>query len=534
VGTTSLKRTRAVLVALSASTLCPSGALGVAAPPSANDVSACRALLGRTFGGGRVLGATAITPPYVAEYGKESVSVVHPFCLVEGRIEAEEGSEIGFEVWLPPADQWNQRFLATGSGGSFGDISFRSLARGVNRGFATSSSDDGHKQQRSGDNTWAYRRPARVRDFGHRAHHLTTLAAKAVIEAYYGRGVRYSYMWGYSRGGAQALAAAQRFPQDYDGILAGAPPVSWAREAAKQAWTIRAFSATPESALTPEQMDALSAAASRQCAGPDGLIADPRDCTFDPAALRCPGRDAGPCLSEAQIAAVRKVYAGPHTSSGERIFHGLARGSEFAWKTMYDVGALGVDRSGGSWLGVWRFLIFEDPAWTLERLDFDHDPAFAERKIGPLLTQDDPDLGAFARRASRLIVFQPWADEFVPPETVTDYHAAVVERMGREAADAVMRLFMIPGVDHRRRGPGAGLVVTDERTPVVPAEPGRDLLATLMRWVEEGVAPDRFVATKVDAGGKVERTRLLCPEPKVARHRGGDPLDAGNWSCAPR
>jgi Tannase and feruloyl esterase len=191
-------------------------------PPSAEQIQMCRALLNRSFGPARVLAATAIAPPYEAHYGSAAVPVQHPFCLVEGRIEPESGSEIGFEVWLPIPAAWNGRFLVVGSGGSMGDFHFTSLARGVNRGFATVSTDSGHRQQRGSDSTWAFQRPVRVLDFGHRARHLSTAAGKAVTRAFYGRAPRYSYFSGYSRGGAEGLMSAQRYPGDYDGILAGA------------------------------------------------------------------------------------------------------------------------------------------------------------------------------------------------------------------------------------------------------------------------------------------------------------------------
>ena len=496
----------------------------------------CRSLLGAQVGPGLVLGATEILASDEVVEGGRSNEAGGPYCLVEGRIEAEPGSEIGFEVWLPSGGTWNDRFLAVGSGGSYGRIDVRRLALGVSRGFAAAATDDGHKHHRSSDNTWAYRRPERVRDFGGRAQHLTTAAAKAAVEMYYGRPARYSYFFGYSRGGAAALMMAQRHPEDFDGILGGAPPYSWALEMVMQAWILRALTATPESALDAVELDDLHGAVARACAGPDGLIADPRECEFDPASLRCPSADGSFCLSDAQVAAVRDIYRGPHDSSGRAITRGLTRGGEFAWKKLWNVPALGVDNAGGSWLGVWRYLVHEDPTWTLDRIDFDRDPLLAERKLGPLLTQDDPDLTAFARRGGRLILYHGWADDMAPAEPSVDYRAAVAAKMGEHAADEVLRLFMIPGVAHSRRGsPGAGDVMHTSGHDGVPLEPGRDMLQTLQHWVEEGVAPDRFVASKLDGEGRVTRTRLLCPEPRIARYGGrGDAYDAASWRCVPR
>jgi feruloyl esterase len=200
-----------------------------------------------------------------------------------------------------------------------------------------------------------------------------------------------------------------------------------------------------------------------------------------------------------------------------------------------DVQSLGVDAAGGSWLGVFRYLVLDDPTWTLDRIDFDRDPDFAERKLAAILTQDDPDLRRFARHGGKLIVYHGWSDDMAPAEPSVDYHAAVTAELGREATDAVMRLYMLPGVDHRRSGPGAGIVLQTEATPAVPATPGRDMLATLQHWVEDGVAPGPFVATKLDAQGQVTRTRLLCPEPQRARYAGsGDVFDAATWTCADR
>jgi feruloyl esterase len=372
-----------------------------------------------------------------------------------------------------------------------------------------------------------------VRDYGGRAQHLTTVASQAIVQAYYGRKSKYSYFFGYSRGGANGLMMAQRYPEDFDGILAGAPPYSWAMEMVMQAWILKALTATPGSALSPAEMDALHAAVVRSCAGPDGLIADPRACEFDPASVRCPA--AGFCLRDEQVEAVRRIYRGPQDSRGQPITRGLTRGSEFAWRKLWDVGRLGIDRAGGSWLGVWRYLVFEDPTWTIDRIDFDRDPPFAERKLGALLTQNNPDLAPLARRGGKLIVFHGWGDDMAPAEPTADYHAAVTARMGRDAADQVLRVFMIPGVDHALSGAGAGDVLQTERASLLPLEPERDLLVALQHWVEQGRVPERMIASKFDAQGRLTRTRLLCPEPQVARYAGsGDTHDAANWRCEAR
>ena len=291
-----------------------------------------------------------------------------------------------------------------------------------------------------------------------------------------------------------------------------------------------------------QQMQALQDAVTKHCGGPNGLVSDPPSCRFDPGELQCPQQEGSVCLSPEQVVAVRKVYEGPRTSSGTQILPGYSRGGERGWEQFYaQVRADGTE-GGGSWLGVYRYMVFDDPAWNLQQMNFDKDPALAKRKLGPVLDADSPDLDAFAERGGKLIVYQGWADQQVPAESSLQYHAAVVARSGREKTDRFYRLFMVPGMAHcfpesvaatasAPRGPN--LVPHPEYDPSIPPTLENDALSALQQWVENGRAPQQFVVRiRNESAGLAERTVRACAEPYRAAYRGrGDPLEASTWEC---
>jgi feruloyl esterase len=335
---------------------------------------------------------------------------------------------------------------------------------------------------------------------------------------------------------------AQRYPEEFDGILAGAPVYSWVNEMTQQAWNVRALTETPRSALTAAQMQAVQDAALRRCAGPNGLIADSRHCNFDPAELQCPRSDGRECLLAEQIAAVRKLYAGPRTSEGRQIFPGFSPGGERGWTQFYEKVSGDGTVGGGSWLGVYRYMALDDPTFTLERMDFDLHPALARKKLASVLGADDPDLDAFAKRGGKLIVFHGWSDQQVPARSSIDYHEAVVARSSSEAVDRYFRLFMVPGMAHcwadvvaptapAARGPNLFLQFDYDTT--VALTPQNDGLTALQAWVEQAKAPESLVVRISWAeAGITPRTVRACVEPQVAHYRdSGDPLDAMNWEC---
>lgn len=455
------------------------------------------------------------------------------FCRVAGVSRPEAGSEIGFEVWLPGPEAWNGRFQGIGSGGSAGAIRYPQLAAAVAAGYAAVATDNGHTSTSGFDGSWALGHPERLVDFGYRAQHEATVAGKAVTAAYYGRPAAYAYFVGCSQGGHHALMEAQRYPEDYDGIVAGAPANYWIGLMTGELWSGLATTRDPEQDLPGAKLPVLGAAVMAACDAldglEDGLIDDPRACDFDPGALLCDGGDRPDCLTGGEVAAARAIYAGPtRPGTGERIFPGYALGSEHfespdglgGWARYWS----GVEKPGGSAIDFMRYSVFQDPDYDLRGFDFDRDwdlannrPIGSDETLGSALNAVDPDLGAFKAAGGRLISYHGWADALIPGQYAVDYYDRVTEAMGGPAETTdFYRLFMAPGVAHCRGGPG----------------PDRfDAVAALERWVEEGVAPDRLVAAKV-VDGAVQRTRPLCPYPQVARHRGtGSIDDAASFAC---
>lgn len=510
----------------------------------ADDARACRALQGRRIGSTEVVASTFAYPPFGAHWMGSTRSAVTriPFCRIEGIARPSPRSHVELEVWLPARSAWNGRFLGLGAGGPMGDINRPALAGAVTRGFAAVATDNGHRSASPRDGLqWALGEWERIVDFGHRGQEVATAAGKAAVHAYYGRAPKFSYYAGCSQGGQKAIFTAQRRPTDYDGILAGAPAFSWPDLMTQQAWSVRAFTETPESSLSVAKMRALNDAVLARCGGPNGLVADPRDCRFDAAELQCP-QPNGTCLSPEQVVAVRKTYEGPRTSDGTPISSGYSRSSERGWEQFYARVAADGSEGGGSWFGVYRYMVLEDPAWTLPSLDFDVDPAASKRKLGPVMDADSGDLDAFRQRGGKLIVYQGWADQQVPAEEALRYHARVIARAGRDVTDRVMRLFMVPGMWHCNpesvaasaappRGPN--LVPHAEYDPSVVPTPENDALAALQAWVEHGRAPEHFIVRiRHDDAGIAARSVLTCAEPARPEYRGaGDPMDASNWKC---
>jgi pimeloyl-ACP methyl ester carboxylesterase len=527
----AMRRTRRLSLPGTIASILLAGVSAAHSAPTAMDH--CESLSGTKIQASQILHASFVKPPFIASWNeipgaKENVTIA--FCRIEAAGSSGPGSDIRFEVWLPEPSHWNGRMLGIGGSRSVGSINTLDLGLGVNRGYAAVATDNGHHGFAATDISWALDRPERIADFGYRAHHLATQEAKALIEKFYRRKEMHAYYFGCSQGGFMGLLAAQRYPADYDGIVAGAPVYSWAREMTFQAWNYRALTETADAGISKGQMQILYSAVQRQCAGKDGLVADPRHCSFDPSVLRCP--DAGAeCLTPAQVASVAKMYTGPHKSSGEALNRGLTPGSESTWKILWDISTT-KPVSGGSWLGTYRNMVFDNPTWDPKSLNFDHDADLAVEKIGPFLDANNPNLDAFRAHGGKLLIYHGWGDQMVPAETSTDYRSAVIARMGSQSTDSFLRLFMIPGMAHCVGGPGAAEILHSTDLPEVPRDASHDVLAAMAAWVEDGHAPDRLIALKADDHGDIIRSRLLCPEPQSARYReSGDPLQAANWDC---
>jgi feruloyl esterase len=449
-------------------------------------------------------------------------------CDVKGTV----APQIQFEVLLP-TKTWRQRYLQTGCGGFCGSLSINAQAATgcvpLTRGdFVMASNNEGHVGAGGFDGVFGADPQLRV-DYGYRSDHAVSMVVKQLIKIYYGQGPRYSYFDGCSQGGHQGLTEAQRYPGDFDGIVAGAPAsIFTALNVWYQGWNALANTdAKGGPILTAGKLPALHAAVLAECDGKDGLvdgqIDDPRACTFDPASLRCAGADSPSCLTAAQVDVVRKLYAGPRDERGRRMYPGgQAMGSELAWIAWVVPPAPGATTiTQNIAINTIKYLAFRSPrpTMTLRDLRFDAATFRTTAEQSGIYDATDPDLSAFRARGGKLILWHGWADQAISPYGTVAYYHAVTERMGgRQATEKFARLFMLPGVNHC--GGGQAPNTFDALTPVLD-------------WVERGVAPDRLVATETQ-NGSVVRTRPIFPYPLVARYDGtGSTDDAVNFTATP-
>jgi Tannase and feruloyl esterase len=451
------------------------------------------------------------------------------FCRVTGSIKPSADSDIRFEVWLP-ATGWNGKFQGVGNGGFAGSIGFGGLADAVRHNYASASTDTGHSGGGTSA-TWALLHPEKIIDFGYRAIHETAVTAKAIIERFYGDAPRWSYFNSCSNGGRQALMEAQRYPGDYNGIIAGAPANDWTHLFVESAYNIKATLNLPADYIPAAKLPAIQAAALEACDGidrvKDGVIEDPRQCHFDPSALLCKGAESNSCLTAPQLDALRKLYAGARNSKGEQIFPGYSPGGEadLAGWTSWITGPA-PERSTMFAFGTQFFMnmVFDDPNWQYHSFDVDRDMKVTDDKLAKVLNATDPDLGAFRARGGKLIVYHGWADAAIPALNAIRYVDSVDAKMGTKDADGFLRLYMVPGMQHC----GGGSGTTSFGQSGTPAgDRFHDLDAALESWVEQGQAPAQIIAARPPS-----RTRPLCPYPTIASWKGsGSTDDAANFAC---
>ncbi len=475
----------------------------------------CDALKSATLPRTTIVAATLVPAgPYKRGQGQPPMtpapSQLPAHCRIAAVLSPTRDSHIEMELWLP-VDGWNGKFQAVGNGGWAGAISFDQMAHALHRGYATASTDTGHKGEDTG---FLIGHPEKVIDFAYRALHEMTVASKSLTATFYGRAPQLSYYQGCSTGGRQGLMAAQRYPEDFDGIIAGAPVYNMIHLNAS-VLTHQVGVLKDERRKVPAQKLARLADAVREaCDGGDGvrdgLISAPDACVFDPSTLLCSGADDPSCLTQPQVDAVKQVYAGVRARNGELIYPGSAYGVESGMR-IQGTPPLPLQTN------VFRYLVHRDPAWDVLTFDLDRDLPLAIRHAG-FIEARDPDLSRFKSRGGKLVIYHGWADPGPSPANSIDYHRKVAETLGG-AQDGWMRLFLAPGMDHCRGGVG-------------PNE--ADFIGALERWRESNVAPDAIVASH-RTGDRVDRTRPLCPYPQVAKYKGtGSTDDASNFECVRR
>jgi feruloyl esterase len=369
---------------------------------------------------------------------------------------------------------------------------------------------------------FAHDKPEQLVDFAYRSHHETAITAKRIVQAFYGKAPKRAYFIGCSSGGYEGLMEAQRYPSDYDGIVAGAPANNWTRLMAGDFDGVLAVLKDPASRLPPSAMSLLHRGVMAACDKADGVadqvIDDPRTCAFDPTTLTCAGSaSSDDCLTPAQVAAAKRIYGGlTHPGTGAQLYPGLAPGSEPFWPHRDAANPFPIP------LSHYRWLVFGDPNWDWKTFDFAKADDFqvhakAESKLAPILNATNPDLRVFRQRGGKLLQYHGWNDQLIAPQNSIAYYESVRAFFG-PAGDvpAFYRLFMAPGMAHCSGGPGPNAF---------------DMQTALEQWVEHGVAPDRVVATH-SADGIVDRQRPLCAYPKLAVYKGsGDTNDAANFEC---
>ena len=462
------------------------------------------------------------------ERGPQGTDPAH--CLIRGTIDAE----IHFELLMPLAGAWNGRFVMGGGGGFVGSVQNQALQLSglespLQQGFATVGTDTGH--QGSGlDASWALEREDREINFGHRAVHLTAETAKTIMRQHYGRDIDYSYFLGCSRGGGQAMVASQRFPDDFDGIVAGAPAYDWPGIGALFLQTQQAMYPDPNDLSSPVVTaqarrllaDAILEACDDLDGVTDGILNDPRACDFRPEELpRCPEGGGGEgCVTSAQVRAMQVVYGGAR-AGGEQIFPGFPFGGEVdagGWD-QWITGAANALGAGTPSLHyafgtqMYKYLVFDDPEWDYSSYDFSAWHRETET-AADILNATNADLTAFKVSGGKLILWNGWSDAAITALGTIQYYEAVQKR--HADAGSFARLFLLPGVLHCGAGPGPDQV---------------EWLAAIQRWVEEGEAPERLLATKrVD--GEIDMQRPLCAYPAAAAYDGtGDPKREESFSC---
>jgi feruloyl esterase len=440
----------------------------------------------------------------------QDFSRVPAFCRVAATITPVPGSEIKIEVWLPSAG-WNGKFVGVGNGGFSGAIWYMAMAEPLQLGYAVAATNTGHDGDQA-DASFAVGHPERMADFAWRAVNQMTVKAKAIITAHYGRSARHAYWVGCSTGGRQGLKEAQRFPADYDGIVAGAPANNWVPLMA-HAVNVQRTMTDSAVGLTPRHLGLLKTAAIAACDAKDGVtdkvVEDPRNCAFDPGTVQCKGGETQNCLSARQVAAVRSLYAGVRNPrTGATLMPGPTPGGEPAWMVFTPrIFPIGVN--------FFRDLIIRDAGWNAATFDLDRDVARAFAEDNAEVTTMKSNLSEFIASGGKLLLWHGWTDAMIPAKNTVDYYESVLTASGRDARNAV-RLFMVPGVDHCSGGEGTFVF---------------DALQAIDAWVKGSQAPDRIVAQRPMPGG-APRTRPLCAYPQVARYRGtGSTDDERNFEC---
>lgn len=451
---------------------------------------------------------TVAAGDFTPSSGQKAIPHLPAFCRVVTTLRPTSDSDIHAEIWLPSSG-WNGKFMAVGSGGWGGSIAYDAMAEALRRGYATSATDDGHTGPSA---SFIVGHPEKFVDFAYRADHEMTVAAKALIKAFYGRAPSYSYWNGCSGGGREGLLQAYRYPDAFDGIIAGDPA-----DMRRNAWALWLANQTfkdPQDYIPPAKYAMIHrhvlAACDAKDGVKDGLIEDPTSCNVDFKSLACKAGDNADCLTPRQVHTAETILSPLIDSTGRQLFPRLEPGTELRWARL-----AGGPEPADLFLDQFRYVVYHDANWDWHSFNLDRDAAKANA-VNKDVDALDPHLEAFAKHGGKLLLYHGWADQQVAPGSTVEFYNALPD-LNAQQGPAFAKLFMVPGMGHCSGGEGPDTF---------------DKIAVMEDWVERGKAPARIVAAHRTAG-KVDRTRPLCPYPQVARYNGrGSIDDAANFTCS--
>lgn len=453
--------------------------------------------------------AHAIAPDnFTPPAGEKKLDHLPGFCRISAILRPTPDSEIHTEIWLP-SSTWNGRYIAVGSGGWGGSIAYGAMADALRRGYATSATDDGHTGSSA---SFVVGHPEKFIDFAYRAEHEMAVEAKTLIQAFYGRPPQYSYWNGCSGGGREGLLQAYRYPDEFDGIIAGDPA-----DMRRNAWALWLANKTfkdPQDYIPPAKYPMIHRAVLAACDAKDGvkdgLIENPSTCSVDLKSLECKNGDSSDCLTSRQVHTAETIISPVVDSSGEQLFPRLEPGTELRWARL-----VGGPEPAELFYDQFRYVVYQDANWNWRSFNLDRDAAKANA-VNKGVDALDPHLDGFAKRGGKLLLYHGWADQQVAPGSTVEFYQSLPD-LNRGADADWVKLFMVPGMGHCSGGEGPDTF---------------DKIGVMVEWVEQGKAPERIVASH-RTGEKVDRTRPLCPYPQIAKYRGSGSIDeAANFTCS--
>ncbi|MBC7832249.1 MAG: tannase/feruloyl esterase family alpha/beta hydrolase, partial [Hyphomicrobium sp.] len=500
-----------------------------AAPLACSDIASYKATsVDTVISTAEFVNASVASPWTSPNGGGGSATVTKPFCRVAGSIRPSAASDIRFELWLPPTGTWNEKFAGTASGGSAGYIAYGTVGAHFDMNYASIGHDNGHRVT---EVDFALNNDRKV-DFAYRAQHVVTLVGKEITRAHYAAAPKYAYYNGCSQSGHHGIMEMQRYPEDYDGIVAGAPASDWTGTLAAEANAALAQWGTVGAGIPrPLQLEVRNKVL-ELCDGQagvdhlvDGVLDDPRRCNFDPVVMQCgaPGANPAACLSAPQVQALRVSLDGRYKTTGELVALGYtpdAIGNPF-----FPSNTTSPSAPQGSWANHWRYAVLGNPTYDFTTFNWDTDVDFARGKEGPTYDAISGDYSPFAERGGKFLMYHGWADSLITPALTIDEWNQMNARMGATKVSSFARLFMVPGMDHCAGGTGTSTF---------------ELVTALSNWVEKGIPPDSTNAANTPvasraanaAAGLTARTRPLCPYPKIAKYNGIGSIDAASsFTC---